>query len=228
MRIFPSALAGALISKMMFALMTLASMTFAPMALAQTDIDTFATAQGPVTQSDTIASVSSFASGAGILGTHRSMRVTLAANNVGSFATLEVTGGELSFTTNDDADFFIWWDGQADTTFNGAGLGGIDLTNGSTKDRFVLDVSSNTNTGDEVRLAVWTDGGNRSDLLFTMPASGTVELLYSSFSVAAGTGADFTNVGAVSLGNVLRPGAWSFALSFLETTPVELLSFGIE
>ena len=195
---------------------------------AQDQIDTFTVAQGPVTQSDTIGSTATFASGAGILGTHRTMRATLGVNNVGSFATLNVTGGQFIFNTNDLSDFIIWWDGEADTSFNGAGLGGVDLTAGSTKDRFVLDVVTNTNTGDEVRLAVYTDGGNRSDTLFTMPASGTLELPFATFVVATGSGADFTNVGAVTLSNVLRPGAWSFTLSFLETTPVELMTFEIE
>lgn len=204
------------------------ALSTAPAMHAQVDIDDFSTAQGPVTQSDTIGSAATFASGAGILGTHRTLRATLAVNNVGSFATLDVAAGVLTFDANDLSDFSVWWDGEADTTFNGAGLGGVDLTAGSSKDRFVLDVSSNTNTGDQVRLAVWTDGGNRSEVLFTMPTSGTVVLPFASFVVAGGAGADFSNVGAVTFSNVLRPGAWRFTVSFLETTPVELQSFEID
>lgn len=190
---------------------------------AQTTIDDFSVAQGPLSHTGSIMVLSDFQAGAGILGGERTMRLTLA--DASGTASMEVAGGVWTCTTDANADFELWWDGtQGDTSFNpNGGLGGIDLTAGG-KDAFEFEVISN-NVADDFRIQIWTSGAEVSNAIFTLPTTpGVVSVPFADFT---GT-ADFTDVEAVFFRTVNRPGAWSYSISFLETTPVTLQSFDIE
>ncbi len=176
-----------------------------------------------------------FDDGAGILQTERNIR--LSTGSLGAAETVSVDvgttlAGALAFArsagvTNTTVE--VWWDGNNDTSvFNPTGLGGINLTAGG-QDRFVINVVGSSDTVKQMRLVVWTDGSNLSEQNFTLPAAGgTVTLLYSGFTIAGGTGANFTNVGAIFLRTVDPSGAWSAQITNISTQPVELMSFSAE
>ncbi len=195
-------------------------------SLAQVNVDDFSTPQGPITQSGAIGSMTDMATGAGILGSERTIRVTLA--NASGSATSEVTGGNITFVCDQDADLEVWWDGDTMSAFNTTGLGGVDLTQSMMQDRLTINVNANDNTGANMGVTVYTDGSNSSEHQFTMPSSGSVELMFSNFNTLSGAGADFTNVGLVFFRTIDRVGARSFSLSFLESTPVELVEFSVQ
>jgi len=95
---------------------------------------------------------------------------------------------------------------------------------GGTNNAFEFEVLSNSLASD-MRIQIWTSGSMVSNAIFTMPTTpGVVSVPFSSFT---GTG-DPTNVQAVFFRTVLRPGAWTYSISFLESIPVELQSFAVE
>lgn len=191
--------------------------------LAQTNIDDFSVAQGPLSHTGSISVLTDFLAGAGMLGGERTMRLTLA--DAGGTASMEVAGGVWTCSTDAAADFELWWDGtQGDATFNpNSGLGGIDLTAGG-KDTFEFEVISN-DLADDFRIQIWTSGSEISNAIFTLPTTpGVVSVPFADFT---GT-ADFTDVEAIFFRTVNRPGAWNYSIAFLETTPVALQSFDIE
>jgi hypothetical protein len=141
-----------------------------------------------------------------------------------------VASDTLTMTTDTPGDLEVWWDGMDDDTFTPTGLGGMDLTSGGMFDRFVLDVTANTRPMDTMRMQIWIDGGNLCEAQFQMPV-GMLEVLFSSFTMCSGTATAVTapqNAGAIFFRTVFQPGAWSFTLGSVASTPVELLSFAVE
>lgn len=175
----------------------------------------------------------SFDDGAGILQTERNLR--LSAGSVGPGASIEmnVASGGMGFARTaslTSGTVEMWWDGNnSTTTFSPTGLGGINLTSGG-QDRFVITVTSSTDTSSLMGLQVWTDGTNRSEHTFTLPgAGGTVTLPYANFVNTGGAGADFSNVGAIFLRTADDgSGFWVASIEDIRTQPVELQSFEVE
>ncbi len=173
------------------------------------------------------------ADGAGILQTERNLRISGASFGGGASIDVEVSSGAMLFTRTaalSSGTIELWWDGDNNvTTFDATGLGGVNLTAGG-QDRFVITVNSSTDTSSLMGLQVWTDGTNRSEHTFTLPgAGGTVTLPYANFVNTGGTGANFSNVGAIFLRTADDgSGVWVASIDDIRTQPVELLSFEVD
>jgi LPXTG-motif cell wall-anchored protein len=97
----------------------------------------------------------------------------------------------------------VSWDGNDSnfTSLNATGLGGVNLQS-PTNDAFLLGIVS-TDVASNLEIQVFTDATNHSTaatIAFTGGlVNATLVIPFSSFGVTGGTGADFTNVGAVRL-----------------------------
>lgn len=173
--------------------------------------------------------VESINNNGGALANERTLRVSGSSVGGGNIVGA-VASGNLTFDRplGSTGQMDIWWDGDDDdTSFNGTGLGGVDLmANG--QDRFRLTVNSSSSGAKHYRIIVYTNGSTSSQLEQTLPpGGGVVEFAYDDFT---GT-ADFTNVGAIFLTTSTATGItddWSFSIAELRTTPVELQHFSIE
>ncbi len=165
-----------------------------------------------------------------ILGGERDLRIS-GSDLSGGNITAQVTGGVLTFNRPGASvgEVDVWWDGLNNTsTFDPLGLGGMDLTNGGSTDRFRLHVISSSSAILQMRMVVWTTGTAFSEMNFTLPtAGGFVDLPFASFTPSGG-GAVFTDVGAVYLRTVEASGAWTASLGSVAITnslpSVELIS----
>ena len=101
------------------------------------------------------------------------------------------------------------WDGvdNAPTILDATGLGGVDLTDNGTQDGFVFNMSANDKlTGFTVDIFSDTVNISRFSVVIPILATATDFVIpYSSFITQSGTGADFSQVGAirVSMDSVL-------------------------
>jgi MYXO-CTERM domain-containing protein len=97
----------------------------------------------------------------------------------------------------------IAWDGvDGSSLTNFTGLGGLNFYQGGTNDAFLIRRTSDL--GASMTIRVYTDGANYSEATISVPADPTFtfsnEFLYfTNFSIGAGSGADFANVGAVTM-----------------------------
>ena len=166
-------------------------------------IDDFSTDQALIFAIGAGSTASSFASG-GMLGGERDLEVAVSAGAVSSW---EVTGGALNFSVSaaTTGAGVLAWDGAdglpASTDLDPVGLGGVDLTSGGALDSIALTILSADTTG-SLTFTVYTDAANFSNS--TVPIGPIVTATdfivpFASFTVAAGAGADFSNVGAVVL-----------------------------
>jgi uncharacterized repeat protein (TIGR01451 family) len=172
-------------------------------------IDDWTAAQGPVslTYPPSGSTTSSTASGAGIVGVERDVRISLSSGSfAGNGITATVASGQLSYGLDPatvGTGRFEWdgADGDA-TTLDPVGLGGIDFTESGTKDGLLVSIFANDVFIDIV-LTVYTDGSNSSTFTLNLPSfiftPENFVVPFSAFSPALGAGADFTNVGAMTL-----------------------------
>ncbi|GIK54902.1 MAG: hypothetical protein BroJett015_05650 [Chloroflexota bacterium] len=96
----------------------------------------------------------------------------------------------------------ITWDGNDNdpNTLNPVGLGGVNLEN-PTNDAFILGVVS-ADVSSQIGITIYTNGANFSTATTVVPlgSNNSVTVVpFSSFSISGGSGADFTNVGAIVL-----------------------------
>jgi uncharacterized repeat protein (TIGR01451 family) len=173
---------------------------------AQVLIDDFSTFQGPVTRTapgDVGIPEYSTVVGGGIIGTERDIRVDLIAGPSGNRISVVVS----SFFHSQDAGItgtsLTVWDGADGdgSVIDHTGLGGVDLTDGNTQNALeVLIVSADLNAA--VEFEVFTDAGNSSTFLLNLPAGAANEthvIPYANFVTNLGAGADFSNVGAITM-----------------------------
>ncbi|MCM2370512.1 SdrD B-like domain-containing protein [Aporhodopirellula aestuarii] len=179
-------------------------------------IDNFLTAQPsqPITEtvvgSTTTSSPGAMSSGGGILGDERDVEITIDNATSGSSSFEVVTGSnQLVFSNGGDveATLLVQYDGVdadgAGLALDHTGLGGIDLTGGDDKSGLQVALRSDTVVTGGLVVTIYTDATNFSTTTIDLPdniASGTpllVFVAFDDFSVGGGTGADFTNVGAV-------------------------------
>ncbi|MCA9155043.1 MAG: DUF11 domain-containing protein, partial [Planctomycetales bacterium] len=99
----------------------------------------------------------------------------------------------------------VTWDGVDNdaTALNATGLGGVDLTSGGADQAFNLTVAANK-VGGQVMLTVYTDAANFSTFTFNIDdidgtANEVVAVKFTDFTTAGGTGANFSNVGAIEM-----------------------------
>ncbi|MFG0255398.1 MAG: beta strand repeat-containing protein, partial [Rhodopirellula sp. JB053] len=206
-------------------------------------IDDFLTAQPsqPITES-TVGATATSSSGAlgsagGVVGDERDVEIFIDNASSGSSTFEVVTGSnQLVFSNGGDveATLLVQYDGVdsdgAGLALDGTGLGGIDLTDGDSESGLQIAVRSDTVVTGGLIVRVYTDAANFSTATIDLPdniASGDpldVFVPFSDFVVGAGTGADFTDVGAIegfvdgvnSNGGAGAPGL-DFFLSILDS-----------
>lgn len=160
-----------------------------------------------------------------VIGGERDMRVNLTAGVIaGNSLSAVVSSGFFSYSqdaTIAGSGELVWDGADGSATLNPTGLGGLDLTNGGTQDALLLDVEFD-DLPVNVTIEVFTDAGNASSVTLATPGlifTPTAFILpYSSFVTTLGTGADFTDVGAVRLtlgSNVTAP---DVVIDLLQTT----------
>ena len=196
-------------------------------AAGQLVVDDFSTNHS-VAHSTINTSTTSEIAGAGLLGGVRTIRLTQGASS--GFLTGTVASNTLVMSTTTLGDLEVWWDGVDDDGFTPTGLGGMDLTNGGSRDRFRLQVLANDRPTELMRMQIWMTGADLCEAQFQMP-TGTLEVLFSAFTSCTGTATTATApqaAGAVFFRTVNRPGAWSFTLGSVEGAPVELVSFTVD
>ncbi|HEX4955044.1 MAG TPA: Ig-like domain-containing protein [Thermoanaerobaculia bacterium] len=175
----------------------------APAAVFAEVIDSFTTNQAAVVDPGAVPTV--VTGGADILGTRRALNADILAG--AGPTTVAVTAGLLTFTvaaTTPDSrgEAIVTWDG--DTTagnLNHTGLAGANLADsGHTSFRFTVTMAP---AGTELVLEVYTDAANASRGAIRLPAVAASTNFYlsyaSDFVPFLGTGADFSDVGAIRL-----------------------------
>lgn len=138
-----------------------------------------------------------------VLGGERDLLATYLSGpfDVELMASTITTSLIIDSGTATTGDFNITWDGlDGDaTTLAATGLGNVDLTNTGVADRFQFLIRSDL-AGAALTLNIYTDAANFSSFATTIPTGALSELLipFTSF-VDTGTGADFTDVGAIEM-----------------------------
>ena len=178
-------------------------------------IDSFsATTQTASTAYPSGAGGTSYSTATEAIGGARDMTVQLtSAHGAVSLGANSTTPDALDFTTGPGAvgTGQVVWQGQAFGEYavgpgelrNPSGLNGIDLTSAGASTGIELTVGGD-HTGTAV-LTIYTDAGDWSSATFTIPntndgtATQQVFVPFSSFTVGSGSGATFSNVGAIEL-----------------------------
>lgn len=163
-------------------------------------------------------------SGPGILGGERDITLNLTSGVVaGNNVSATVSSGVFSYAQAPtiEATGRIDWDGvDGSGTLNPVGLGGLDLTSGGLQNAVLLRVPF-ADLPQNVVISIHTDGADASSFTLSLPgaifSSADYVIPYSSFTTLLGGGADFSDVGAVSL-VVGGPSAPDIVVDLLETT----------
>jgi hypothetical protein len=175
-----------------------------------------------------VGSASNWASGPGILGSERDVTLTL-ASGVGTTAI--ASAGEFAYghIASSEGSATLTWDGSdASSSLDAIGLGGVDLTDAGASDGFVMSLLFNDFAASMV-LTVYTDAANFSQATAPLPGGvppdpqALLKVLFDDFVVAGGTGADFTDVGALSLEiDGSSTPALDVSLDYIETSHVSV------
>jgi hypothetical protein len=183
--------------------------------------------------------------GANAVGGSRGVIFTRTAGNGAEALNVDLGGtGIMEFASGsfDTVTAFMQWDADTNpNSLNGTGLGGLDLTEGGANDRIVIyqhsDRPTNGSNFGTLTLTIYTGNGNASS--FTVNSVNTafigpfieLQFPFAAFVATLGSGANFTNVGAIELaisGNA-APGM-DMALDFIEARgvpePTSLLLVG--
>ena len=171
-------------------------------------IDDFSTTTQVTTATTTVRTRSSAVAAPEAIGGERdfSVQLTSATGSV-SLAANDVTPGVLEFTASSVAtgNRAVIWDGADGdgATLDPTGLGGVDLTAGGTG-RYLVFLVGSDHVGGQLDMRIYTDSGNWSLGQITIPDTGgaatsQVVVPFSSFVVQSGSGADFADVGAISV-----------------------------
>ncbi|WP_254510904.1 beta strand repeat-containing protein [Anatilimnocola floriformis] len=173
-------------------------------------IDSFATAGAPtVVANDPVGTTASgFADlpETETIGGQRDYKVQLTASTGGQSVTFTTANNKLELNPSSGAQgkYTAVWDGDADddgNTIDFTGLGNRDLTDAGESAGILLEDFFVDQAGATATIRVYTDSGNFSTRVVNIPASATSDLFFkfSDFTTTAGTGADFTDVGAIEL-----------------------------
>lgn len=125
----------------------------------------------------------------------------------------------------------IQWDGSdLSSTLDPTGLGGIDLTAGATQDAILIGVAFDDLPVD-VTLDVYTDAGNASSATITLPglifSATNFAIPYSVFTPLLGAGADFADVGAITLTFGSSVTAPDLVIDYVTTTALVTPCLGV-
>lgn len=175
------------------------------------------------------------------LGGERDLVMTCAGTGV---AVAGVNGGQLNYSDGapgTDTYLTVQWDGMdGSPALDPIGLGGIDLTDGATQDTLRIRVETDANAL-TLTVDVYEDAGNASSCVIAVPANSDMDFGLGfpgvgpdcTFTTLLGSGADFSNVGAIQLHlDGGPPGLVDALVDFLRTdsgsVPVELQGFEID
>lgn len=171
-------------------------------------IDDFSTTSQVTTATTTTRIRTSAMAAPEAIGGERDFYVELtSATGSVSLAANDVTPDVLEFTTSSVAAGrrMMIWDGVdgSGATLNATGLGAVDLTGGGTG-RYLVFLTGSDHAGGLLDVRIYTDSGNWSSGSIAIPETGgaaTAEIVlpFASFVAQAGTGANFANVGAISI-----------------------------
>jgi len=162
--------------------------------------------------------VNSIFAATGVIGGERDVLL----NGISGLNTVVVgpPTGVLSFSedTLSDGELRLLYDGGAST-----GLGGIDLTDGGTNDRFVLRyVSTDFNSG--LTIDIVDTIGSRSTATFGVPGS-TVNtsffIPFSNFVPVVGAGADFSDIDSIELFLESSSSGTNIVIDFIEVRSLD-------
>lgn len=183
-----------------------------PFGAAALTIDDFDTAQSSITVAPAgpnEASSSVATAGGDIIGLGRDMRLSIGAGMSVLSSQAEVAAGRAFFAnaSPNQATLMFQWDGiDNSANLNATGLLGMDLTEGNAANAFEINFLFDDLPA-SITLNVYTDAGNYSTATF--PTAGglfgngtpglSVFVPFDLFSTAAGSGADFANVGAIEM-----------------------------
>lgn len=202
-------------------------------------VDDFSADQGALTLTDPASSPGdtafSFVNDGSILGSERTLRLTLISVAATESTSAEVTGGELVFSADAGTR------GQVEAGYDGTtgdpdspldvtvGLGGVDLTNGGADSGFRLVVSSTSAAGVEIEVDVHSSATEASRFGLRLPAIGASQNFICSFAdfgdLGSAGGADFSAVTAIVLR--VRGTGVTANISALETVGPELLQANV-
>jgi hypothetical protein len=166
-------------------------------------IDAWTTEQ-TTTVSSPASSASTVATGAGVLGGEREISVTRAS---GPVVTMSASSGSLAYGQIAGAlgTGSVIWDGvDGGGALDPTGLGGVDFTDAATSTEISIPLLFSDLPG-VLTLTAYTDGANASQFTMVLPGGippdpqSVLTILFSSFGVLAGSGADFSNIGAFVL-----------------------------
>lgn len=115
----------------------------------------------------------------------------------------------------------LTWDGYDSDgfTLDPTGLGGVDLTAGGSEVGFQYSIIED-DVPAKMTFKVFTDSSNVSEFVVTLGGSVSYQnyaFAYADFAPVIGTGADFTNVGAIQLSVESLGTSLDFSLDFLGT-----------
>ncbi len=171
-------------------------------------IDSFSAGMQIVEATSAAPQASSSLAVAGVLGGERDLFVKL---NDGTFGRLSISvldGAplmEFNASATGQGQRVITWDGVDNngSVLNPTGLGGVDLTESGQNFGFLFNIGADL-AGGTATFRVYTDANNWSEAVINIPQTGgiagnNVIVPFSTFTIGAGSGANFANVGAVQL-----------------------------
>lgn len=193
----------------------------------QTIIDDFSTDQALQSVLFTPATDHVEITGGGILGGERDISLTLTS---GAIVQQQAMNGENTASQSTaTGNSLLTWDGvDSDaSTLDPTGLGGVDLTVGGAES-FAFEIRSSASSPSNHTVTVYTDGANASEATIAipnLPHFETILIPFSDFTTTIGVGADFTNVGAITL-FIDLPANFSYSLikDFSAIAPVPVVS----
>ncbi|MBN1852554.1 MAG: DUF11 domain-containing protein [Pirellulales bacterium] len=171
-------------------------------------IDDFTSSQSLNASSGGPTSNNSALDDASVLGGERDMYVEVTGGSgTANFDSNFVGSGVLNIQTSIGASVLahVTWDGDDDdaTTLDATGLGSLDITDssGNTMTSFELEYKIDHN--EQLTLFAYSSAANWSQRVFnisdTAGITETIEVDFADFVTGSGTGADFTNIGALRL-----------------------------
>ncbi len=184
-------------------------------------IDDFATAQAlPVTAAN--PGFTSQVPSASSLGGERDGYLRM--NPGGTSINATAGGGTLAYSESGVSDgelYFVWDGADNDPLIDYLGLGGLDLTEGGTRDAFEIEILLNASAATDLGFLAYSSVNDQSIVYFNVPAGPSTQVvLFADFSVFTGTGADFTNLGALMFFNLPADPGQSITFGTIQTTAI--------
>jgi PEP-CTERM motif len=193
-------------------------------------IDGFNDDQGPVQVGDGISGPawSTKYVGSPVLGEYRDIYV----NKYGTSGLLtgKTASGLLDIYNNstniDGGRWVVTYDGSS-YPLNPTGLGGVDLTDSGASNALKIDITTASLDGatlSYLEVLAYTNATNWSSYKVDMPIAGILSIPFTAFTADSGAGANFSNIGALSIGGRFQwPGTGHFGgdaqiqLNYVET-----------